>query len=84
MMKSISVICFVLYFQFQNIYSQVVLNADGPGNTYELINSVLAPGYDVVESSDCSHIAFGRHIDEVFDVSFKYKCFPISNTCNTR
>ena len=46
-------------------FSQVVLNADGPGGTYELINSILAPGYDVVESPDCSHPEFGRHITEV-------------------
>ena len=46
---------------------QVVLNADGPGDTYELINSVLAPGYDVVEVPDCAHPEFGRHITEVQD-----------------
>jgi hypothetical protein len=34
-------------------YSQVVLEADGPGNTYELINSVCAPGYNVVENPEC-------------------------------
>ena len=47
--------------------AQVTLNADGPGNTYELINSVLAPGYDVIESAECIHSAFGRHIAEVYD-----------------
>lgn len=45
----------------------VVLSADGPGDTYELITSVLAPGYNPVEVPDCNHAAFGRHIDEVFD-----------------
>lgn len=45
----------------------VTLHADGPGNTYELINSILAPGYDVVENPECVHPAFGRHIAEVFD-----------------
>lgn len=44
-----------------------VLSADGPGNTYELINSVLAPGYNATEPPDCAHAAFGRHIDEVWD-----------------
>lgn len=43
------------------------LTADGPGNTYELINSVLAPGYNVIEVPDCVHANFGRHIEEVFD-----------------
>lgn len=47
--------------------SQVVLDANGPGETYELINSVLAPGYDVTETPDCAHPDFGRHIDEIMD-----------------
>ncbi len=45
----------------------VELKADGPGNTYELITSVLAPGNNPVEVPDCNHADFGRHIDEVFD-----------------
>lgn len=48
-------------------FSQVLLDADGPGDTYELINSVLAPGYNVIETPDCAHPEFGRHIDEVMD-----------------
>ncbi|WP_435415060.1 T9SS type A sorting domain-containing protein [Polaribacter aestuariivivens] len=57
---------FILFFQV--ITSQVVLEANGPGNTYELINSVLAnPNRDIVEVPDCNHASFGRHIDEVFD-----------------
>ncbi len=47
--------------------AQIILDADGPGNTYELINSVLAPGYDVVEHPECAHPEFGRHIREVWD-----------------
>lgn len=51
-----------------NSYAQVVLEADGVGDTYELINSVLAnPGRSIVEVPDCNHSDFGRHIDEVFD-----------------
>jgi len=49
------------------IYAQTILEADGPGNTYELINSVLAPGYNVVENPECVHPEFGRHIAEVWD-----------------
>jgi hypothetical protein len=45
----------------------VELRADGPGNTYELITSVLAPGFDPIEAPDCSHNTFGNHIDELFD-----------------
>lgn len=57
--------------------SQTILNADGPGNTYELINSVLAPSGTAVEAPDQTivtsgqiagtHAAFGRHIAEVWD-----------------
>lgn len=47
--------------------SATELNADGPGNTYELITSVLAPGYNPIEVPDCSHPEFGAHIDEIFD-----------------
>jgi Secretion system C-terminal sorting domain len=55
--------------------AQVVLNANGPGDTYELINSVLAPGYNAVESPDISHPAFGRHIAEVFDIELNKHVF---------
>jgi hypothetical protein len=48
-------------------YSQVVLEADGPGNTYELISSIFAPGNDAVENPECVHPEFGRHIAEVWD-----------------
>ena len=54
---------------------QVVLNADGAGNTYELINSVLAPGHDVIEAPDCNHTTFGRHIDEIFDADLNSNVF---------
>jgi hypothetical protein len=48
-------------------FSQVTLEADGPGNTYELINGVFAPGNDAIESTECTHPDFGRHIAEVWD-----------------
>jgi hypothetical protein len=59
--------------------SQVVLNADGPGSTYELINSVLAPGYNAVESPDVIHAAFGRHITEAFDAGLNKNVFEFSS-----
>lgn len=59
--------CLCILFVCKFSFSQVVLNADGPGNTYALINSVFAPGYNVVEAPDCSHTEFGNHIDEIFD-----------------
>ena len=49
------------------VNAQEVLNANNPGNTYEDINAVLAPGYNAVEVPDCGHTSFGRHIDEIFD-----------------
>jgi hypothetical protein len=52
-----------------------VLSADGPGNTYELINSVFAPGYDVTEAPDCAHTSFGRHIEEVWDAELNKYVF---------
>ena len=58
-------------------YAQVTLNANGPGQTYELINSVLAPGFTAVEAPDqcSSHPSFGRHIAEVFDSSLNKYVF---------
>lgn len=60
---------FILAFLFSVIdgYGQVVLNADGPGDTYELITSVLAPSYNPIETPDCNHSGFGAHIDEIYD-----------------
>jgi len=45
----------------------VVLSADGPGDTYSLITSVLAPGHNPIEVPDCNHSEFDEHIDELFD-----------------
>lgn len=59
----------------QPVHAQIVLEADGPGNTYELINSVLAPGYDAVEHPECVHPEFGRHITEVWDDDLKQYVF---------
>ena len=64
----------IFMFCFGSAYSvqaqtTVTLDADGPGNTYELINSVLAPGYNAVENPECIHGSFGRHIAEVWDAA---------------
>lgn len=58
-----------------SVHAQTVLEADGPGNTYELINSVLAPGYNVVENPECIHPEFGRHIAEVWDAELNRYVF---------
>tara|TARA_R110002126_G_scaffold142037_1_gene287500 strand:+ start:18737 stop:19828 length:1092 start_codon:yes stop_codon:yes gene_type:complete len=61
----VSLFCLII---IQQISAQITLQADGEGNTYELINSVLAnPNRNVVEVPDCNHADFGRHITEVFD-----------------
>ena len=70
-------------------FSQVTLDADGPGNTYEDITAVLAPGYDPVEEV-CNHTSYGRHIDEIFDSTlndwvfrFTMHLSPDNNKCVT-
>lgn len=67
----------VLLITLNNSYSQVILNADGPGNTYELITSAFAPGNGVnaVEAPDVIHPSFGRHISEVFDADLNKYVF---------
>lgn len=74
-MYKIKLAVFVLIFQL-TLNAQIVLEANGPGNTYELINSVFAPnGGDVVETPDCAHPAFGRHISESWDETLKKYVF---------
>lgn len=53
----------------------VVLSADGPGDTYSLITSILAPGQNPIETPDCGHSAFGDHIDELFDTDLNANVF---------
>ncbi len=72
-MKKIFFIIF-LGLTIQN-FAQVKLDADGPGNTYELINSRFAPGFDAVEHPECVHPEFGRHIAEVWDDELKQFVF---------
>ena len=64
-MKILSSLVFLFLVNYG--YGQVVLSADGPGGTYELITSVLAPGHKPIEAPDCSHPEFDNHIDEIFD-----------------
>ncbi|MFZ4455948.1 MAG: heparin lyase I family protein [Bacteroidales bacterium] len=58
-----------------NSSAQTILTADGPGNTYELINRVLAPGHDAIDTPDALDPAFGRHIAEVWDEDLKQFVF---------
>ena len=59
---------YVVIFISVSSFSQVKLSADGPGETYELISTVLInENRNAVEVPDCNHKGFGRHILEVFD-----------------
>jgi hypothetical protein len=72
----------ISFLPFYN-FSQVVLKSDGPGNTYELINSVLAPGNEAVEHPECIHGSFGRHISEVWDDELKENVFEFYSHVNS-
>jgi len=74
-MQKIGILFLSIVLSLQISTAQVVLNADGSGNTYELITSVLAPGFNPVEDPDCSHTSFGRHIDEIFDSELNTNVF---------
>jgi hypothetical protein len=70
-------------------HAQVTLSANGPGSTYELIESVLGSG-TTGEVPDCSHSSFGRHITEVFDNDLNKNVFifhihatPDDDRCGT-
>lgn len=74
--KSSVLILFIIVFSSQ---AQVVLKANGPGETYELISGVLAPGKSAIEAADHNklgnHTSFGRHIAEVWDADLKANVF---------
>ena len=55
--------------------SSPLLAADGPGGTYDLITSKLAPGYSPIETPDCNHESFGDHIDEIYDETLQAYAF---------
>ncbi|AXT50475.1 fibronectin type III [Aquimarina sp. BL5] len=79
-MRSVLILfAFLAYF---SAYSQVTLIADGPGDTYELITSKLAPGYKPIEApgkkkGDCdNHSSFNdTHITEVFNQELQKNVF---------
>ncbi len=74
-MKIRILVLLVFNFIIQLNNAQVILNANGSGNTYEDINAILAPGYNVIEVPDCVHTTFGRHIDEIFDAELNTNVF---------
>ena len=69
---------YILYIFLLNSFisfTQVVLEANGKANTYEFINSVLAPNYNVIETPDCAHVSFGDHITQEWDKELKKNVF---------
>lgn len=69
-------ITLILLFLSQFLSAQLVtLSADGPGDTYDLISSALAPGANPIEVPDCGHTSFGEHIDELFDADLNANVF---------
>jgi len=68
------IIALILFFSIR-MKAQTILTADGTGNTYELINSTLAPGATAEETPDAFDPAFGRHIAEVWDADLKQYVF---------
>lgn len=65
--RQLGILFLSLLLYTQTTSAQTLLNADGPGDTYELITSILAPNGNPIEVPDCNHEEFGRHIDEVYD-----------------
>ena len=57
--------------------AQTLLEANGKGHTYELIDSALAPGAHAEETPDqcTNHPQFGKHIREVWDETLKQWVF---------
>ncbi len=74
-MRSTGILLLILLVHLQITSAQTLLTADGPGDTYELITSVLAPDGNPIEVPDCSHEDFGRHIDEVYDTTLQAYVF---------
>ena len=73
-MKKVALsLLFVFY--FSSIQSQIELIADEGTNAYAKINSVFAPGYDILEVPDCAHPDFGKHIEQVFDEELDQQVF---------
>ena len=68
---------YIIFFLLSlNTFAQKkTLQADGPGNTYELINASLAPNGNVVETPDCAHPSFGKHITEQWDETLERYIF---------
>ena len=77
-MKREIVVFSILLINSTVTFSQVILNANGPGTTYERITNAIAPGKGVraVEAPDLYHPwASGRHIAEVFDTELNKYVF---------
>lgn len=65
-----------MFFPFAMVLNgQTILQADGAGDTYALIDQALAPSYHVMETPDCSHASFGHHVTEAWDTELQKYVF---------
>lgn len=71
---------FIVYLIPSTSFGQTILQAQGRGHTYELIDSLLAPEAHAEETPDqCPiHADFGRHIKEVYDETLKKQVFEFT------
>ena len=78
--KILFIICYSQCLISSTAFGQAILQAQGKGNTYELIDSILAPGAHAEETPDqCPiHADFGRHIKEVYDETLKKYVFEFT------
>ena len=80
--KAMNRLIFLLIFTLiglKSIKAQAILDANTPGKTYELIDSILAPisnpAEEAPDQTGGTHVAFGRHIAEVWDTTLKKYVF---------
>lgn len=55
--------------------TNMLLQADGTTETYTLLTQNLAPGYHPVETPDCAHPEFGKHINQIWDSTLEKYVF---------
>jgi hypothetical protein len=60
----------LLYFaSISSVSPKTVLQADGNGDTYQLINQIFGGYSSALEVPDCKHAEFGPHITQQWDYS---------------
>lgn len=68
LLKFIKIFLFSIFHKINKISNQTILSANGKLNTtYDLINEILGDGNISVETPDCAHKNFGKHITQIKD-----------------